>query len=125
VTKERETSAEVVRLLAAWDDFIIPLRMRDGVDAGAYARLTGALRECAEAWRHRDELPRQAVNVLVDVVPTMDGFAAAYGPEHADSLRTLAFELQELVGQCVAVAPDQPAGRAHGENLAPGASFNG
>jgi hypothetical protein len=105
VTKEHETSDEVVRLLAAWDDFIIPLRMRDGIDAGAYASLTEALRECAVAWRDRSELPRLAVNVLVDVVPTMDGFAAAYGPEHADSIRKLTFELQELVGECVAVEP--------------------
>jgi hypothetical protein len=100
---EGSVSGEVEALVAAWEDFIVPLRMKEGFDDKALANLTSALSGCAVAWNGLDAIPRLAVNVLVDISPTMETFVQSYGEPMADRLREVSYRLQELVWACVAV----------------------
>lgn len=94
---------EAEALVAAWEEFSVPLRMKDGIDDQALANLKSALSDCADAWRGVDTIPRRAVNVLVDISPTMETFVQSYGEPTAGRLRETAYSLQELVWACVAV----------------------
>jgi hypothetical protein len=96
-------SREVNALTAAWEDFSVPLRMKDGVDDKSLANLRSALSDCADAWNGLDAIPRRAANVLVDISPTMETFVQSYGEPMAGKLREIAYSLQELVWACVAV----------------------
>ena len=62
----------VAELVSAASEFIIGLRMREGVSEGAFQRLSSALRSCASAWDGLDEIPRLAANVLVDIFPAVE-----------------------------------------------------
>ncbi|MFC1438034.1 hypothetical protein ABUW04_07160 [Streptacidiphilus sp. N1-10] len=91
-------------LVAAWENFSVPMRMRDGFNEASYVALKEALAACAVTWAESDTIPRLAVNVLVDILPTMDSFVEAYeNPSMRTKIREAAFDLQELIWQCVAV----------------------
>jgi allophanate hydrolase subunit 1 len=97
-------SSEVDKLLEAWDAFIIPLRMREGYDESKLNALSGALHDCARVWREADHLPKIAVNVLVDIVPTVESIAYAYDDDPtAQHIRDAQAVLQEAIWECVAI----------------------
>jgi hypothetical protein len=93
-------------LVAAWERFSVPLRMKDGPDRQTFEELVTALRKCADAWRDSDSIPRLGVNVLVDIIPTMETFSDSYGESMASTLREMTYTLQELIWACVAVDPE-------------------
>jgi hypothetical protein len=68
----------LAELLAAWEDFTVALRMRDGLSARAYERLRDALRACARSWEGRDSVPRLGANILVDIFPATEASADLY-----------------------------------------------
>lgn len=98
-------SGEVDALVSAWESFSVPLRMRDGFDAGALDGVLSALNACAEAWRDSETIPRLGANVLVDMVPTMQALAGSYDEPTASRIIEASYAVQELVWKCVAVDP--------------------
>jgi hypothetical protein len=48
---EVSVAGEVEALLTAWEEFAVPLRMREGFDEKTLADLRSALSSCADAWR--------------------------------------------------------------------------
>jgi hypothetical protein len=90
-------------LAAAWQEFDLPLRMRKGFDESAFVALKTALETCAESWSAHDAIPRLGANILVDIFPATEGNAALYPEETADRINQAAYELHELIGECVAL----------------------
>ena len=93
----------LAELLAAWEDFIVALRMRDGVSARAYERLRNALQACARSWEGRDSVPRLGANILVDIFPATEASADLYTGEERTRIQEVSFYLQDLVRECVGV----------------------
>lgn len=90
-------------LADAWQRFDTPLRMRKGFDEDAYTALTSALQACADAWASQDAIPKLGANILVDIFSATEGNIALYEDDAAQRVTEAAFELQDLVGQCVAL----------------------
>ena len=99
--------AEVENLLTKWEEFIVPLRLKDGYSEARLDRLAAALHECARVWRTSEFIPRRAANVLVDIVPVMESMIYAYdGDPLAETIRDAQARLQEAVWECVAINPE-------------------
>lgn len=104
-----DSSQELVaELIAAAREFVVGLRMREGVSEAAFQRLSSALRTCASSWEGLAEIPRRAANVLVDIFPATESSADLYDGEERNRIQEMAFELHELIQECVAV-DDQDA----------------
>ncbi|WP_369776477.1 hypothetical protein [Streptomyces sp. R33] len=84
-------------LVGAWLSFDEGLRSGSGFDVEAYERLRRVLRGCAVAWAGCDAVPREGVNVLVDVFPATEANARLYEGEVADQVMEAAYELHALV----------------------------
>ena len=95
---------EVVEALRnAWDAFSTPLRMREGFSPDRYQALRSRLEDCAAAWQGKECLPRVAVNILVDILPSMEAGIHLYGDAQQEQIREATYSLQELIWECVAV----------------------
>ncbi|QUQ64590.1 hypothetical protein [Kutzneria sp. CA-103260] len=112
-------SAEVDRLLVTWDRFTVALRMNEGFNGTAYAELRSALTDLTAAWQGMDALPRLGVNVLVDIVPTVDAMTMSYPAPTSSKIGEAVFELQELIAECVALSEQDVE---YVENLSDGSS---
>lgn len=93
----------VAELVAAASEFVVGLRMREGVSEDSFQRLSSALRNFASSWEGQDEIPRLAANVLVDIFPATESSADLYESEERNRIQEMAFELHELIQECVAV----------------------
>jgi hypothetical protein len=93
----------LAELRAAWEDFIVGLRVRDGFSAEAYERLRGALQACASSWEGRDCVPRLGANILVDIFVATEGTADLYDGEEKEKIQEISFYLQDLVQACVGI----------------------
>ncbi|MBG0853376.1 hypothetical protein I2W78_16350 [Streptomyces spinoverrucosus] len=83
--------------------FDVSLWMRAGFDQAAYDALTEAPRECENGWAELDVISRLGTNVLVDVFAATEASAGLYKAETADRVMEAAYELHDLVGECVAL----------------------
>jgi hypothetical protein len=97
------TDDPVNRMVQAWATFDESLRMRNGFDQAAYGALTEALRACADEWAQLEAIPRLGANVLVDIFAATEANAGLYEGEAADRVMEAAYELHDLVGECVAL----------------------
>ncbi|WP_043265911.1 hypothetical protein [Streptomyces sp. CT34] len=93
----------VAELASSWERFDVSLRMRRGFDEMAFNQLKTALAQCAESWASSDTIPRLAANILVDIFPATEGNSPLYSGPEAEKITEAAYELQELVTECVAV----------------------
>lgn len=96
---------EVNELLAAAEQFTVPLRMGQGMDDIALGRLRDALRQCEDAWRDRDTVPKVGANVLVDLYLAVDASSYLYEDDYQALVRDAAIEISDLVRACVALPP--------------------
>ena len=90
----------VETLLDEQDEFMGPLRVREGFDAKAYQRYCSALRAFASEWRNQDQIPKIVANALVDVYPAMLSISDAYQGNEKDTIERAAEELAELIRNC-------------------------
>lgn len=98
--------AQADALIAMIDEFSVPLRMREGLDEGAFKKYVTVLQDCAAAWRGRATIPRSAANVLVDIFPTTDAVAYSYDEDQQARIKDAARTLWGLARDSVA---DDPA----------------
>lgn len=97
-------SHETAELLSAWEQFDLGLHLREGLSENAYARLCDALLTCSAAWRDLPAIPRLGVNILVDMFPATEANADLYDGDLRKRIQEIAFEIQDLIRQCVAVS---------------------
>lgn len=97
------SDATLAELLAAWEDFIVGLRMRQGLSESSLERLRESLRACASAWEGHESIPRLGANILVDIFPATEASADLYEEEVRARIQEVSFHLQDLVQECVAV----------------------
>uniref|UniRef100_A0AAU2JZD8 Colicin D immunity protein domain-containing protein n=1 Tax=Streptomyces sp. NBC_00049 TaxID=2903617 RepID=A0AAU2JZD8_9ACTN len=91
------------QMAEAWTVFDEGLRMQNGFDEEIYASFKQSLHACADAWATLDAIPRLGVNILVDVFAATEANADLYEGESADRVMEAAYELHNLIGECVAL----------------------
>jgi len=96
-------SQELQFLADSWKEFDLSLRMNRGLDESALESLKSALGACASAWANLDAIPRLGVNILVDIFPATESNSNSYAGEVGERIMAVAFELQELVSDCVQI----------------------
>lgn len=99
-------SQELCSLAEAWKAFDTSLRTNRGMDESALVALRAALVACASAWAELDAIPRRGANILVDIFPATESNSHAYAGEVAERIMAAAYDLQELVWNCVGVEED-------------------
>ncbi|GID98573.1 hypothetical protein ACFQFC_12965 [Amorphoplanes digitatis] len=90
-------------MAGSWTVFDESLRSGEGINEGALKSLKESLRACAEAWAEFDAIPRLGANILVDVFAATEANANLYQGELADKVMSVAYELHDLIGECVAL----------------------
>ncbi|WP_260145497.1 hypothetical protein [Streptomyces sp. 2132.2] len=91
------------QMIAAWAAFDDSLRMRNGFNEVIYDSLKQSLHACADAWAMLDAIPRVGANILVDIFAATEANADLYEGELTDRVMEAAYELHDLVGECVAL----------------------
>ncbi|OEJ36123.1 hypothetical protein BGK67_32035 [Streptomyces subrutilus] len=91
-------------MAAAWAAFDESLRMQNGFDEELYVSFKQSLQACTDAWATLDAIPRLGVNILVDVFAATEANADLYEGESADRVMEAAYELHNLIGECVALS---------------------
>ena len=95
---------EVDELLVAADRFMTPLHMGEGISETALEGLRKALRDCTDAWRQLDAIPKPAVNLFVDMCDAIISDSFLYKDEkYAQAIRYIADDLAGLVRESVAL----------------------
>ena len=104
MTQSTAPSESIDRLAQAWQAFDIPVREGAGIDERLLENLKTALQAFAESWASSDSIPRMAANILVDIYPATESNASLYDETESEKITQAAYELHELVGECVALA---------------------
>lgn len=84
----------------AAEQFTVPLRMGQAMDEVAFGKPRDALRECADAWRDRDTVPKVGANVLVNLYLAVDASSYLYEDDYQPLVRDAAGETSDLVREC-------------------------
>lgn len=101
-------SQELKSLADSWKEFDLSLRMNRGLDESALMSLKHALEACALAWANLDAIPRLGVNILVDIFPATESNSNSYAGEVGERIMAIAYELQDLVSECVHIDESLP-----------------
>lgn len=96
-------SPELSLLAGSWKEFDLALRENRGINEPALIVLKDALQKCALAWVNCDTIPRLGVSILVDIVPATESNSQLYSGELGAKVLAVAYELQELVWECVKI----------------------
>jgi hypothetical protein len=81
----------------------LSVRDRRGAPDHEVDSLLMALERCRERWTDKDCVPRGAVNVLVDLLPSMDASLARYPPHERAALLETYVRLGDAIRAAVAV----------------------
>jgi hypothetical protein len=93
----------VDELVQAISEFLLPLRTHHGFDEELHGRVVRALHQCITEWKDLDCIPREAVNVLVSLEPSMLASADQYEPPLRERIVDEAIRIGELVIEAVAI----------------------
>lgn len=89
------------RLSDAAVEFLVALRMKEGLKQDLYDDLVAVLEECAIAWKDQDCIPRLAVSAMVGIEPGTQAAAAHYPSPAKEQIYDASFRLNELINDCV------------------------
>ena len=89
------------------EDFLIPLKARDGFDRHAYERLCRAIRTCGDHCNDSEVLPKRAVSMFVEMHPFLVGCEPAYSGDEKQQILDAELELTEIMLQCASIAPEE------------------
>lgn len=91
------------QMAEAWAVFDDALRTMKGFNEEAYSFLKQAIGACSDSWADLDSIPRLAVNIFVDVFAATEANAGMYEGKSAERVMEAAYELHDLIGECVAL----------------------
>jgi hypothetical protein len=78
------------------------LRGAGGLDAAQADRLRMALRAAAQRWKASSTISKSAALLLVDLAMGLESCGFAYPGEEGQRIREFAYEVSDLVRECVA-----------------------
>lgn len=81
--------------------FVAPLRAGEGFSEDAFYDLCEVLRRSRHNWMSLDAIPRIAVNILVDLFPSILTCAELYTGEESQQIERAAYEIADLVSSAV------------------------
>ena len=91
----------VDRLAHALSEFLVPLRMGEGLLTHAFDDVLRAVRECGDAWASATVIPKRAAMLLSDAYPMMDGCTGLYDPETQNAIVDATTRLGEAAHECI------------------------
>jgi hypothetical protein len=103
VSGERQERA-AHELQEAADGFIGALRLAQGMDETAFARLREAIIEAGLAWEAEDYLPKRVVNILVGMFSWIDSASYLYDGDESAAIRHTAMNVETLIFERVVPA---------------------
>jgi hypothetical protein len=103
VSGERQERA-AQELQEAADGFIGALRLAQGMDEAAFARLREAIIEAGLAWEAEDYLPKRVVNILVGMFSWIDSASYLYEGDEAAVIKRAAMNVETLIFERVVPA---------------------
>jgi uncharacterized protein (UPF0548 family) len=83
--------------------FSTKLRLGEGFDERQFEALCDALRACAELWATRDNIPKSAVILLVDLWPSIQACSYLYSGQEADRIMKAADSIADLTRAALSV----------------------
>mgnify|MGYP001563107340 CR=1 FL=1 len=87
----------------SYADFIVPLRMGEGLKEEAFDKFCEVLVECRSLWRNQERIPKLAVNIFVDAYIAFLGASEQYQSLEADKFEIQADKMQDLIRSCIEV----------------------
>ena len=84
-------------------DVLTKLHLAEGLDTLAAERMKQALRAAAKSWAESDVITKSAANLLVDLANSIEASSYTYKDDEAARIRDLAYEVADLVRDCVTV----------------------
>lgn len=91
-------------LQEAADGFIGALRLAQGMDETAFARLREAIIETGSAWEAEDYLPKRVVNILIGMFSWIDSASYLYEGHEAAAIKRAAMSVETLIFEHVVPA---------------------
>jgi len=82
-------------------DFLVPLRMREGLDENKYLALCDALHNLRDKLSNNDTITKSLALLLIDIYPQMQGIASLYSDVEAEKIQDWAEDLIELIHEVV------------------------
>ncbi len=100
------TQADLIDALdEAVVNFLVALRMREGVKEPEFGDLCDVLRTCADAWADSTTIPKLATAMLVDLMHQTVVQGMNYSGDALQSIHRAESIVYELVQRCVSNAP--------------------
>jgi hypothetical protein len=91
------------QLVSAALALTLSVRARDGIRQHEVDSLLQALHECKREWANQDAIPRIAVNVLVDLQPSLLASAELYDRTIREAIINTAILIGDRVRDAVAI----------------------
>ncbi len=96
-------------------NFLVALRMREGVREQEFDDLCDVLRTCADAWTNATTIPKLAVAILVDLMHQTVVQGMSYSGDALQRVHHAESIIYDLVQRCVSNSPWDAA--AEGQQL--------
>jgi hypothetical protein len=81
----------------------LEVRHGEGLDEAKLSSTIEALNDCRQAWRGRDEIPRAAVNVMVDMHIALESSADRYPEDERLGIINAALQIGDALRAAVAI----------------------
>lgn len=91
-------------LQEAANGLIGALRLAQGMDETAFARLREAIIEAGSAWEVENYLPKRVVNILVGMFSWIDSASYLYDGDEAAAIKRAAMNVETLIFERVVPA---------------------
>jgi DNA-directed RNA polymerase subunit F len=82
-------------------DFLVPLRMGEGIDNNKYLALCDALHKLRDELSNDNKITKSLALLLIDIYPQMQGIASLYDDGEAEKIQDWAEDLIELIHEIV------------------------
>lgn len=104
------TQADLIDALdEAVVNFLVALRMREGVKEPEFDRLCDVLRTCADAWINATAIPKPAAAMLVDLMHQTVVQGMSYSGDALQRIHHAESIIYDLAQRCVSNAPRDAA----------------
>ncbi|HEY6332621.1 MAG TPA: hypothetical protein VI756_25080 [Blastocatellia bacterium] len=103
-------------MVKAANEFLVSLRLLKGFDQEKFERLCQVLRQCKDVWRDREDIPKAAVVIMLDLFPVTSSLADRYAERpdkgvDGDEVFNAAVTLNSLAVDVVSPLDDGGSGR--------------